>query len=176
MGLRGPQPKPTRLKLIQGNPGRRALDLADGVNPEVAIPTPPKYLGDAARKIWRRDGRELAAVGLISRLDTEQFAAYCQAAAQLALLERSLQARMATLAEQGVDPARAFIAVTPNGYEVQSVHVQLLNSLRDQVKKFGDAFGLSPSARSRVTPSSNMGQQALPGMEPPQGWSRFAQR
>lgn len=176
MGLRGPQPKPERLKVLQGNFRPRTLDLSDGVNPEVALPTPPKYLSAEARKIWKRDGNELSSVGLISRLDIEQFAAYCQAAAHLALMERSLAARMAVLAERGKDPAHAFIAVTPNGYEVQSVHMQLLSSLRDQVKKFGDAFGLSPSARARVAPSNNMHQQQLPGIEQPEGWARFAQR
>ncbi len=175
MGLRGPQPKPESLKVLQGNFRRPAArDLADGVNPEIAIPTPPKYLTDEARKIWKRDAAALFDVGLISRLDIEQFGAYCQAAAHLHLVERSLNARMAVLAERNVDPVKAFIASTPNGYEVQSVHVQLLNSLRDQVKKFGDAFGLSPSARSRVAASNNMGQQDLPGMEKPAGWSRFS--
>lgn len=176
MGLRGPQPKPDRLKVLQGNFRPAARNLSDGINPEVAVPTPPKYLSVAARKIWKRDGAELASVGLISRLDIEQFAAYCQAAAHLAMVERSLAARMTLLEEGGKDPARAFIACTPNGFEVQSVHVQLLNSLRDQVKKFGDAFGLSPSARARVAPSNNMQQQMLPGIEEPQGWGRFAQR
>lgn len=161
------------MKVLKGN-FRPTRDLSDSVNPEVAIPTPPKYLSPEARKIWKRDGEQLRAVGLISRLDTEQFATYCQAAAQLALIERSLAARMAMLSARGEDPARAFISTTPNGYEVQSVHVNLLNNLRDQVKKFGDAFGLSPSARARVAASNNLAQQELPGFESPKKWAQFA--
>ena len=44
-GSRGPLPKPAALKLLEGNPGRRALDLSDGVNPRVEIPSAPKHLG-----------------------------------------------------------------------------------------------------------------------------------
>ena len=53
-GTRGPLPKPTALKMLEGNPGKRALDLAGGVNPRIEIPTPPKHLGIEARKEWKR--------------------------------------------------------------------------------------------------------------------------
>lgn len=32
-GTRGPLPKPNILKAIEGNPGKRVLNLSDGINP-----------------------------------------------------------------------------------------------------------------------------------------------
>ena len=43
-GSRGPMPKPAALKLLEGNPGKRALNLGDGVNPRIEIPAPPRHI------------------------------------------------------------------------------------------------------------------------------------
>ena len=64
-GSRGPMPKPTALKLIAGNPGKRALNLSDGVNPRIEIPAPPKHLGKSAVKEWRRITPILEELGLV---------------------------------------------------------------------------------------------------------------
>ena len=53
-GSRGPLPKPAALKLLEGNAGKRSLDLAAGVNPRIEVPSPPKHLGAEARKDWKR--------------------------------------------------------------------------------------------------------------------------
>lgn len=176
MGQRGPQPKPTLLKLIQGNPGKRPLNMADGVNPEVAIPDAPRHLNKDARKEWKRISAELYSLGLISRLDRAALSLYCQAWGQLVMLEESLNRKMAQHVEKDEDPARALYFITDKGYEGQTVMVQMINTLRQQVSTFLKAFGMDPSSRSRVTTSNNMGQQTLPGVDEPQGWARFAGR
>ncbi len=175
MGQRGPQPKPTRLKLIQGNPGKRPLDLAGEVQPEVAIPDAPKHLNKEALKEWKRISAELVSLGLISRLDRAALALYCQTWGQMVMLEESLNADIKLAIEQGGDIGRAMVFRTDKGYEGQRVKVQLINSLRAQVNTYLAGFGLSPSSRGRVKPSGNTGQQSLPGMgeEQPQGWSKF---
>ena len=52
MSAVGRPPKPTILKLLEGNPGKRPLNLADGVNPEVAVPSVPRHLSVTAVKEW----------------------------------------------------------------------------------------------------------------------------
>lgn len=177
MGTRGPQPKPNLIKLVTGNPGKRPLNLADGVNPEVAVPDAPKHLCAEARKEWKRITVELLELGLISRIDRAALALYCQAWGHMVMLEQSLGGRVATemARADGVapDPARAFYFVTDKGYQAQTVTVQLINTLRGQVATYLKAFGMDPSSRSRVTVSSNQG--VLPGMEEPSGWNRFKQ-
>lgn len=61
------------------------------------------------------------------------------------------------------------VSVTPSGYEQMSVWVQIRNRAYDRMMKFAAEFGLSPSARSRVTASKNNSQLGLPD-EPRTGW------
>lgn len=174
MGQRGPQPQAAVLKLMRGNPGKRPLNLADGVNPEVAVPDIPRHLNKEARKEWKRITVELETLGLISRLDRAALSLYCQAWGRLVELETAFQKRADRLAQEGKDPTAAYVDVTASGYRANAAEINMINALQDQVHKFLQSFGLSPSSRSRVTASAN--QMPLPGMEAPgqpQGWGRF---
>ena len=181
-GSRGPLPKPTALKLIAGNPGKRSLNLADGVNPRVEIPAPPKHLSQAGRKEWRRITPILEELGLITGLDVAALSLYCQAYGRLVELETAFNARVSVLADAGDTIAESVVktstGTTPSGYQQQSVLVQLINSHRDQVHRFLAHFGLSPAARARVTPSNYI-QPTLPGIDAPpsvaSGCAQFAQ-
>lgn len=178
MGLRGPQPKPNVLKFTSGNTGRRPIEM-DGVNPRVEIPTPPKHLGREALKEWKRITPLLEELNLISGIDRTALAIYCQAAGRLFELEMafesSVKARMA--ASQKLDYAQAVSIVstssTPNGFEQQSVIVQLISKHREQVHKYLQSFGLSPSARGRIQPSKNDGQASLFADDEKKGWGQF---
>jgi len=182
-GSRGPLPKPVALKLLEGNPGKRALDLSDGVNPRVEIPSAPKHLGIEARKEWKRITPLLEELGLVSGLDRTALALYCQAAGRLAELETAFNGKVARLVDGGQTYAdavyEASCSATPNGYAQQSVIVQLIRSSRVQVHLYLMHFGLSPAARGRVQ-ASNYVQPELPGIEsaPHQrtGFARFAQQ
>lgn len=181
MGRRGPLPKPPALKVLEGNPGKRPLNLSDGVNPRIEIPTPPKHLGREARKEWKRITPILEELGLISGLDRVALALYCQSAGRLAELEEAFNGQVNVLLEKGVDYPDAVFqvshAVTPSGYAQQSVLVQLIKSHRIDVHRHLQHFGLSPAARGRVSPS-NYVQPTLPGIDPspqtPNGFARFA--
>lgn len=183
-GTRGPLPKPAVLKLLEGNPGKRALNLADGVNPRVEIPSPPAHLGKEAKKEWKRISPLLEELGLISGLDRAALALYCQAVGRLSELEMAFQGKVAQYEREGMTyPDAVFAAsrsITPSGYEQQSVIVNLIAGHRLQVHRHLAHFGLSPSARARVQPS-NYVQPSLPGFESqtpnaPQGFARFATR
>lgn len=180
-GTRGPLPKPTALKMLEGNPGKRSLNLADGLNPRVEVPSAPKHLGIEARKEWKRITPLLEELGLISGLDRTALALYCQAVGRLSELETAFNGQIKLLVDGGADYSDAVYqashAVTPSGYAQQSVMVQLIKSHREQVNRYLMHFGLSPAARGRVQPS-NYVQPSLPGIEAaPQaasGMARFA--
>ena len=179
MGQRGPMPKPAALRVLEGNAGKRPLNLADGVNPKIEIPAPPKHLSRDARKEWKRITPLLEELGLISVLDRTALALYCQSAGRLAELEEAFNGQVNRLMEQrGLDYPEAVYeashAVTPSGYAQQSVMVQLIKSHREQVNRYLQHFGLSPAARGRVSPS-NYVQPTLPGIDaPPQAPTGFA--
>lgn len=177
-GSRGPLPKPNVLKLLSGNPGKRPLNLADGVNPRVEIPSAPRHLGKEALKEWKRITPLLEELGLVSGLDRSALALYCQSVGRLTELEIAFNAKVKAHTEKGLDYAEAVYQVshglTPNGFAQQSVLFQLLRAHREEVNRYLGHFGLSPAARARVTPS-NFLQPDLPGMpEAPNPGSSFA--
>ena len=178
-GTRGPLPKPAALRLLQGNPGKRALNLSDGVNPTHCIPPAPKHLGQEARKEWKRITPELFELGLITGLDRAALALYCQAAGRLSELETAFNGKLQVQIDKGMSYADAVYeashSVTPSGYAQQSVIVQLIKSHREQVNRYLGHFGLSPAHRGRVQ-ASNYVQPDLPGVESvPSVRSGFAQ-
>ena len=180
-GTRGPLPKPAALRALEGNPGKRPLNLSDGLNPRVEIPSVPKHLGHEARKEWKRITPLLEDLGLISGLDRAALALYCQAVGRLSELETAFNGMVDVAVSKGMSYSDAVYdasyATTPSGYAQQSVIVQLIKSHREQVNRYLGHFGLSPAARGRVQPS-NYVQPTLPGVEPaPQaaaGFARFA--
>jgi P27 family predicted phage terminase small subunit len=176
MGNRGPQPKPTVLKIIEGNKGKRPLDL-NGIHPEISVPSAPKELCPQGLKEWKRITPELVKLGLISKLDRGALFLYCQAFGRLMDYEHSFQARVKHLMEKsGFDYATASeelsTARTPKGFAQQSVLIQLINRQKEQVNKYLQAFGLSPSARGRIQPSKNDGQGSL-FPDDSNGWSQL---
>jgi len=181
-GTRGPLPKPTALRLLEGNAGKRALDLSAGVNPKIEVPSAPKHLGQEARKEWKRITPILVELGLVSGLDRAALALYCQAVGRLSELETAFNGQVDRLVSDDKLPYadavyKASYSVTPSGYAQQSVIVQLIGKHRDQVNRYLMHFGLSPAARGRVQ-ASNYVQPTLPGIDPkpaaqPTGFAMF---
>lgn len=177
-GSRGPLPTPNVIKLARNNPGKRPLNLADGVNPRVEIPSAPRHLGKEAAKEWKRITPLLEELGLISGLDRSALALYCQAQGRLTELETSFNGKVAAHVQAGMSYPDAVYEVshdvTPNKFKQQSVLFQLLRAHREEVNRYLGHFGLSPAARARVTPSNHV-QLGLPGVpEAPSAQSGFA--
>lgn len=177
MGQRGPQPTPNILKLIKGNPGKRPINLADGVNPLVEVPDMPRHLSKEARKEWKRITPLLVEEGLIAKMDRSVLALYCQAWGRMVELEAALAAKIEARVADGMtyEDAVEYCSydITPKGYRQQAAIVNLIRSHAESVARYAAHFGLSPSQRARITPSTN--QPQLPGMDVPQaaGWSQF---
>src|SRR5262245_43390469 len=75
---RGRKPTPTHLKLLAGNPGKRTLNLHEP-RPAQRIPQCPAHLDGEARKAWRRITKQLFAMGVLTTVDRDALAVYCQA-------------------------------------------------------------------------------------------------
>jgi P27 family predicted phage terminase small subunit len=180
IGTRGPYPKPPALRLLEGGAGKRPLNLADGVNPRIEVPSIPKHLCPEARKEWKRITPILEELGLISGLDRAALALYCQAVGRLSNYESAFAGMIAKHIDTGKTYDDAVLEAsqtqTPSGYVQQSVIVNLIKSSREQVNRQLMHFGMSPAARGRVTASNNV-QLGLPGIESapaPMGFGRFA--
>jgi P27 family predicted phage terminase small subunit len=151
MGLRGPQPKPAELKLLEGNRGHRPVTIDQLFRPEVGSPDIPKWLTPDARKAWRRLSTELVRYNLLSKVDRDAFAMLCQTLGRIEILERSMTSRCNALTDANKDPVVAFFDKTPNGMVIQSALYQVLKREQESAHKMLESFGLRPDARARVT-------------------------
>src|SRR5262245_60793876 len=76
--MKGRKPKPTVVRKLEGNPGRRPLNAREPLAPE-GIPERPDYLDDEAKAEWFRIVPVLRDMGLLSLADRTALAAYCTA-------------------------------------------------------------------------------------------------
>lgn len=134
--MRGRKPKPTQLKLLTGNPGRRPINEREP-KPRSAIPSCPKDLDADASKEWRRVVRELSAIGLLTLLDRSFLAAYCQCVADVAKLRAIVQ-------------RTGFVIHSKDGDAIPNPYAAALNRERKAMQAFGSEFGMSPASRTRL--------------------------
>ena len=78
---RGRRPKPTAIRRLEGNRGRRAWNRDEPQVPS-GIPRCPEHLAPVAKAEWRRVARALLAMGVLTLIDRAALAAYSQAYGQ----------------------------------------------------------------------------------------------
>ena len=137
MAQRGRKPKPTALKVLEGNPGGRPLNPNEP-KPAKKAPRCPAWLEDEAKKEWKRMGKTLEQMGLLTEMDMAAFAGYCQAYARWKEAEEFIT-------QHGT------IVKTPSGYWQQVPQVSIAQTYLKIMNRFCEQFGLTPSARSRIT-------------------------
>jgi P27 family predicted phage terminase small subunit len=140
---RGPPPKPTNLKLIQGNPGRRPLEKLEP-QPQVVAPDCPDHLGADAKAEWDRITPKLLRYHLVTEIDTAALALYCISYGRWRLAER----KIAEMRDNGHD---GLLISTSTGYLIPNPYLGIANRAMDDLSRHIQQFGLSPSARTRVT-------------------------
>lgn len=136
--MRGRKPKPTRLKVLTGNPGKRPLNR-DEPRPEPAIPDCPPELSPAAQREWHRLAGEFAALRVLTNLDRAALAAYCGAYALWAEATEAIQKFGA-------------MVKSPTGYPIQSPYVSIANRQAEIMLRIAGEFGFTPASRSRIAP------------------------
>ena len=73
----GRPPKPTAIKALAGNPGKRPLN--NNEPKPSGIPSCPTFLDAAAKKEWKRISKELIEIGILTSVDRSILASYCDA-------------------------------------------------------------------------------------------------
>lgn len=165
MGARGPKALPGNVHLLRGNPSKKSIgDLMGEFQPEVEIPGAPSWLWSEAKKEWKRISVELEKYGLISKLDRAALVLYCQAWSKMVWAEQQLTRAMkiaeqkraeAEAAGREYDGGDGIMVKTAGGNFTYSHHWVVGRHASAEVKRYLDLFGLSPSARSKVSQSDN---------------------
>jgi len=132
-----PQPKkPTALKLLEGNPGKRPLPKNEP-KPAPIIPTCPTWFDTTAKEFFHKYGPKLHAIGLLTEVDAPAFEAVCQRYSLWVRCEKRLK-------------AKGLIMTTESGYQQQRPEVSIAKSALADVKAFLTEFGMTPASRSRI--------------------------
>ncbi len=137
MGRRGPAPKPTVLKILQGNPGKRPLNKNEP-KPKPVAPKCPSWLDKEAKREWKRVAPELERLGLLTVVDGAALAAYCQAYARWKQAEEIIKREGMTV-------------TTETGYVMPHPAVKIAEKSMQLIRAFCAEFGLTPSSRGRMS-------------------------
>ncbi len=136
--MSGRPPKPTALKVIEGNRGKRAAPRNEPDPVYLNDLTPPAHLPPDAAAIWVDLAPRLRQALLLTELDTLALEWLCVAAAQH---------RKAT-EQTGAD--RMIVRNAETGSLSPSPWLIVQSMAFKRAKALCDAFGMTPAARARV--------------------------
>lgn len=133
--------KPTAIKRLEGNPGKRPLNDLEPIPPG-ALPSVPEYFKKYEKQAWERMSSVLFHMKLLTVADRDMMEAYCISYATWRECNEDLKKNGNTLQ-----------IFHPNGelkYEQQRPQVAMANKALDQMTKIATQFGMTPASRSRL--------------------------
>lgn len=134
--MRGRKPKPTSIKLLQGNPGRRPVNKEEPQYRTIEEDC-PEHLSLVARKEWDRMRDLLQSSRILTEADRSALAAYCVAWGRWVEAEENIK-------KTGI------LVKSPNGFPIQNPWLPVSNKAFDHMHKLLQEFGLTPASRSKV--------------------------
>ena len=159
MGRRGPPPKPTHLKLLEGNLGKRPLNTREP-QPQKIAPRCPEWLTGEGRAAWRRLTALLKGMGLLTVADADAMAAYCLTYARWREAEEFLSAHGLVFPLRDEQGRVRCMQPFPQ--------VSIARNALLLLKAYQQEFGLTPSSRSRIELPSRAEDRA--DWLPPEFW------
>ena len=154
---RGRKPKPTAVKIRQGNPGKRKLNENEPHFSELDENTaPPDDLDENGQIMWAFVLKELVPQKVLLKTDLQTVANYC-----IAYQNRKK-------ANQDIEKHGSVI-VTDSGIKRNPAYTTLKEAMADMAK-FGSLLGLDPSSRSRLMGNAD-NQVTNPFAELMQQWT-----
>lgn len=135
--MRGRPPTPTSLRLIRGDPSHRPTKTAAKV--ELVAPSlpAPEFLSAVGRERWHRLVPVLSEAGLLSTIDTDLLAGYCEFVAEAE--------RLKGLAVSAEDDGDIALAMKYRRAQRQSF---------DSALKAGREIGIGAVSRTRLATSA----------------------
>lgn len=143
--MRGRKPKPTHLKLIEGNPGKRKVNPVEPV-PLPELHAPPPFLPQEGQDEWKRVATELYNLGLLTVVDRTALAAYCHS---YAIWKQATDAINQMAARDQL--TRGLMIKTTNGNAIQNPLIGTANKAASDMVRYAAEFGMTPSARARIS-------------------------
>ena len=146
--MAGRPPKPTALKIAEGNRGRRPLNFHDEVKPdELDELTPPAWLSPTAQRVWKEDIPAMAKIRLVTKADRNSFAVLCQETANYIDAQTAINA----LVEKMPPGQSALIMGSKEGKQPQPNPFLIVQSMATKkIIALSREFGKTPVGRKQL--------------------------
>lgn len=143
--MAGRRPKPTAVKALAGNPGKRKLNKSE---PQFeGGPTCPEFLNTDARCEWNRIVVQLMHLNMLRSVDTAALAAYCLSYARWMAAEKIVNAEGQTIQDPLTNKAGDIV-----GYKVKRHPATVIaREAQAAMLRAAGLFGFDPSSRSRIS-------------------------
>lgn len=135
--------KPTALRVLQGNAGKRPLPKREP-KPKRGIPSPPSWLSTRAKAVWRELGGQLDVVGVLTVQDRRALELLCDAYDEWRSAREKILEHGATY-ESVTDAGGLAIKPRPEVAQASDAWKRVRAMLLE--------FGLTPAARAKVSAS-----------------------
>jgi P27 family predicted phage terminase small subunit len=145
---RGRKPRPTHLKVIEGNPGKRPIDAAAEPMPEGLLVDAPDWFDDSQLEIWNY-AIQSAPSGLLRHIDREALTIWVVAA--------DLHRKAAIQLRRGMTKKSAV-----KGIPEQSPYIAIVNRQAQIMLKAAAELGFTPSSRARFGAAGGGGRNTNP--------------
>ena len=142
---KGRKPKPTALKLVEGNPGHRPINHNEP-RPNRVAPPCPDVLKDEERLAWDYLIDELRKMGTLASSDKADMTCYAHWFGTLIKAKSKLIELKA--AGDGRDPE---VIKTAAGNFIQNPWLSIANTAAKELAKICEKLGLDPTSRVRLT-------------------------
>lgn len=143
MGENGPIPKPTLLKIAEGNRGKRKLDPDSEPSPPSGAPEKPEHLEGLASVEWDRMIAIIDSMGILAKTDGQMIELYCMEYETYRQCKKDLRANGSLYQDisTGEDSPTKLLSHPA---------VIIMDKAGKTMARILAEFGLSPSSRSRV--------------------------
>jgi P27 family predicted phage terminase small subunit len=154
----GRTPKPTKMKALMGNPGRRPLNGNEPTADE-GVPDMPQGLSPAAEQEWHRIVPILKKMRVLTVAYGAALAGYCQAYARWLEAEGDI-AEHGSIIEEPIIRRHRNEEDEIAGYKrKKNPAVAIANESLKMLRSFLSDFGLSPASLSKVTENAEEEQE-----------------
>jgi P27 family predicted phage terminase small subunit len=150
--------KPAIVHLLNGNPSKKNVAnlLREHQQPLMPVEAPPMpdWLDDDARQEWARVVPDMVKLGLISKMDMQAMAQYCEAVSDYRRWTLGIQQLNATMSSG----TRGDVQTYKTGAQDLSIWRKLRNDAERRANDAGAKFGFSPMARRSLKAPAPQGE------------------
>ena len=157
--MKGRKPKSRKLKLIEGNPGKKPIKKRSISETDERV-TMPRGLSPEAKKFWKELAPKLKKRGLLTPLDQAAFTALCVSYTRMMETSEILRKEGETITDN-------------RGVQRRNPVATIYSQASAQFKSWCEMFGLSPLARERISipeaPQMSFREQLATSYREPEG-------